>query len=121
MKSVGDLQRALGTGESEILELFQAASEEVYPWKKRQVQTDSTEALIGTGNDTIDRILGGGFPLGSVTEVVGERLVTSKDNWTGYLLRYCISSSGKTQLCLQLCLSVQKPGVDGGEHPIYLC
>ncbi|KAI8145094.1 P-loop containing nucleoside triphosphate hydrolase protein [Fennellomyces sp. T-0311] len=95
MKSVGDLQRTLGIGESEILELFQAASNEVYPWKKRQMQANLTTTMIGTGDDTIDRILGGGVPLGSVTEVVGE------------------SSSGKTQLCLQLCLSVQEPSVGG--------
>ncbi|KAI9276950.1 P-loop containing nucleoside triphosphate hydrolase protein [Phascolomyces articulosus] len=103
IKTVGELQRLLNTGEAEILELFQAAATEVYPWKAQQQSISYHEAFaVATGNEVIDRILGGGFPFGSITEVVGE------------------SSSGKTQLCLQLCLSVQSPDISCQGAAVYL-
>ncbi|KAG6547162.1 hypothetical protein Mapa_011414 [Marchantia paleacea] len=49
-----------------------------------------------TGCRDLDSFLRGGFPCGSVTELVGE------------------SASAKTQLCLQLSLAVQLPASEGG-------
>lgn len=52
---------------------------------------------IPTFSRNLDNILGtGGIQLGSFTELLG------------------LSGSGKTQLCLQLCASVQIPTVLGG-------
>ncbi|KAL3678776.1 hypothetical protein R1sor_021732 [Riccia sorocarpa] len=51
---------------------------------------------VTTGCPHLDSFLRGGFPCGSVTELVGE------------------SASGKTQLCLQLSIAVQLPAADGG-------
>nr|XP_018906544.1 PREDICTED: DNA repair protein XRCC3-like [Bemisia tabaci]XP_018906545.1 PREDICTED: DNA repair protein XRCC3-like [Bemisia tabaci] len=51
---------------------------------------------LSTGCDQIDLILNGGIPLQGITELSGE------------------SSCGKTQLCLQLCLTVQYPTSVGG-------
>ncbi|KAE8747554.1 hypothetical protein FOCC_FOCC005715 [Frankliniella occidentalis] len=60
---------------------------------------------VSTGCHVIDKVLGGGFPVRGITELSGE------------------SSCGKTQLCLQLCLSVQYPisqgGLDAGA--VYIC
>lgn len=49
-----------------------------------------------TGDIAIDDILGGGITTGGITEVFGE------------------SSTGKSQLLMQLCLSVQLPKSEGG-------
>ncbi|KAG2227544.1 hypothetical protein INT45_002229 [Circinella minor] len=104
IKTVGELQKLLNTNEAAILELFQAAAMELYPWKTKRQSINNTNSAetVPVDNEVIDRILGGGFPLGSVTEVVGE------------------SSSGKTQLCLQLCLSVQKPDIPCSGGAVYI-
>jgi DNA repair protein RadA len=61
-------------------------------WEKRK-----NLARITTGSKALDNILGGGgIETGSVTELYG----TFK--------------SGKTQLCHQLCVNIQKPKADGG-------
>lgn len=44
----------------------------------------------------LDRLMRGGLPLRGITELAGE------------------SAAGKTQFCLQLCLSVQYPRENGG-------
>ena len=49
-----------------------------------------------TGCPELDLLLGGGVPVGSVTELVGE------------------ATAGKTQLCLQLLLTAQRPVETGG-------
>lgn len=51
---------------------------------------------LSTGCPVLDQLLRGGLPVGGVTELSGE------------------SGAGKTQLALQLCLSVQYPVVHGG-------
>lgn len=51
---------------------------------------------LSTGCHVLDHALGGGFPVRGITELAGE------------------SGCGKTQLCLQLCLSVQYPLLQGG-------
>lgn len=51
---------------------------------------------LSTGCNLLDEVLGGGFPLRGISEIAGE------------------SGCGKSQLCLQLCLSVQYPKSIGG-------
>ena len=51
---------------------------------------------LSTGCNLLDQVLGGGLPLRGITEIAGE------------------SGCGKSQLCLQLCLSVQYPKSLGG-------
>ncbi|KAM4853633.1 DNA repair protein XRCC3 isoform 1-T2 [Thomomys bottae] len=57
------------------------------------------------GCPVLDRLLGGGLPLGGITELAG------------------CSSAGKTQLALQLCLAVQFPQQYGGLEAgaVYIC
>ncbi|KAI8393431.1 P-loop containing nucleoside triphosphate hydrolase protein [Radiomyces spectabilis] len=94
-RSVADLQKVLNINESKAHELLNAASADVFPWSARQqtaLDLSTVEGQFLTTNDpSLDKVLGGGIHIGTVTEVVGE------------------SSSGKTQLCLQLCLTAQKP------------
>ncbi|XP_072895857.1 DNA repair protein XRCC3 isoform X2 [Hemitrygon akajei] len=60
---------------------------------------------LSMGCPVLDLLLGGGIPLMGITEIVGE------------------SSSGKTQICMQLCLSVQFPCNYGGQESgaVYIC
>lgn len=51
---------------------------------------------LSVGCPVLDELLRGGLPVGGVTELSGE------------------SGAGKTQLALQLCLSVQYPAQHGG-------
>ena len=53
-------------------------------------------ARLSSGCDVLDAVLRGGFPCGSLSEVVGE------------------ASCGKTQICLQLLLAAQLPARLGG-------
>ncbi|KAG0742707.1 hypothetical protein G6F57_010478 [Rhizopus arrhizus] len=100
-RSASDLQRLLQLDPSSVESVLDAASIEAYDWRLReQVGNElvgiESQAMLTTGDEIFDDILKGGIPLGTITEVVGE------------------SSSGKTQLGLQLCLSVQKPVLEGG-------
>ena len=103
-RSTTDLQSVIRNA-SNVNEIVDAAAKEVYPWRSRikTAQSLPTES-VSTGDATMDRILGGcGIPLGSLTEIVGE------------------SASGKTQLALQLCLSVQDPNqLHGGKYSLML-
>ncbi|XP_072346150.1 DNA repair protein XRCC3 isoform X1 [Scyliorhinus torazame] len=60
---------------------------------------------LSMGCPVLDLLLGGGIPLMGITEIVGE------------------SSAGKTQICMQLCLSVQFPRSYGGQEAgaVYIC
>ncbi|XP_063217932.1 DNA repair protein XRCC3-like isoform X1 [Bacillus rossius redtenbacheri] len=60
---------------------------------------------LSVGCPRLDRFLGGGVATRGVTELAGE------------------SGSGKTQLCLQMCLSVQRPREAGGlaAGAVYIC
>nr|XP_033808133.1 DNA repair protein XRCC3 isoform X1 [Geotrypetes seraphini]XP_033808134.1 DNA repair protein XRCC3 isoform X1 [Geotrypetes seraphini] len=60
---------------------------------------------LSLGCPILDSFLRGGIPLVGITELAGE------------------SSAGKTQICLQLCLSVQYPGTHGGLEAgaVYIC
>ncbi len=55
-----------------------------------------TLSYISTGSKRLNRLLGGGIPAGTVTEIYGP------------------SGSGKTQLCHQLAVNVQLPRSEGG-------
>ncbi|CAG8829850.1 3173_t:CDS:2, partial [Gigaspora margarita] len=73
----------------------------LYPPKTAlQLLNDAAHCMLSTGDTEIDKILGGGILSRGITEIVGE------------------SGTGKTQLCLQFCLTVQFPkelgGLDGG-------
>ncbi|CEG64973.1 hypothetical protein RMATCC62417_01859 [Rhizopus microsporus] len=100
-RSASELQHVLHIDQASIESILDTASAEAYDWRLREkagrelidIQSNTT---LTTGDDTMDKLLGGGIPLGTITEIVGE------------------SSSGKTQLGLQLCLSVQKPALEGG-------
>lgn len=59
-------------------------------------ECDTEKKLLLTFNEGLDNILGGGLPLGCVTELAGQ------------------SGSGKTQLCLQFCANVLFPESIGG-------
>nr|CAD7424350.1 unnamed protein product [Timema monikensis] len=52
--------------------------------------------LLSVGCPKLDEFLGGGVAMRGITELAGE------------------SGSGKTQLCLQMCLTVQYPEINGG-------
>ncbi|RIB27645.1 hypothetical protein C2G38_2061412 [Gigaspora rosea] len=64
----------------------------LYPPKTAlQLLKDAAHCMLSTGDTEIDKILGGGILSRGITEIVGE------------------SGTGKTQLCLQFCLTVQFP------------
>ncbi|KAJ2958642.1 hypothetical protein NQZ79_g5833 [Umbelopsis isabellina] len=101
-RSEYELANSLKCSEERIQNLKTEAASSVYPWKKKYKcasdlfeLTDKPEH-IGLGDVTLDRVLGGGILTRSITEVVGQ------------------SSSGKTQLLLQLLLRVQLPTTVGG-------
>lgn len=59
--------------------------------------------VISTLDDRLDAALGGGIPVGAITEITGE------------------SGAGKTQALLALCLAVQLPPPRGlGRHALYI-
>ncbi|RIA91256.1 Rad51-domain-containing protein [Glomus cerebriforme] len=72
---------------------------------KDEMLNSGEQCMLTTGDAVIDKILGGGIMSRGITEIVGE------------------SAAGKTQLCLQLCLTVQLPtelgGLEGGA--VYIC
>jgi DNA repair protein RAD57 len=69
-----------------------------------------------TGDEILDDALNGGIRTGMVWEVVGERYVYQVASRRVHitLTTRCSSSAGKTQLALQLSLSVQLPRELGG-------
>ncbi|KTW26631.1 hypothetical protein T552_02640 [Pneumocystis carinii B80] len=86
----------------EIEELIDKIIQECIP-KKKEYKNIEIE-FITTGDKAIDGILSGGIPLGHVLEVAGE------------------SGTGKSQFCMQLCLTVQLPRELGGleKNAIYI-
>lgn len=62
----------------------------------QEQKQDAEVTHITTGCQELDEVLGGGIPVRGITEVAGE------------------SSSGKTQLALQLALHTQLPSHLGG-------
>ncbi|KAG0668759.1 hypothetical protein C6P45_004360 [Maudiozyma exigua] len=64
--------------------------------KIQPIEKSNNPTVFTSGDMEIDNLLKGGIHTGSITEVFGE------------------SSTGKSQLLMQLCLSVQLPKVKGG-------
>ncbi|KAI7906735.1 P-loop containing nucleoside triphosphate hydrolase protein [Cokeromyces recurvatus] len=99
-KSSSDLQRQLRVNDAQAQDILKAASKDAYDWRMREktghelIQHDFHS--LTTGDVMIDKVLNGGVSPGEITEIVGE------------------SSSGKTQLALQLCITAQKPISEGG-------
>ncbi|RHZ64620.1 hypothetical protein Glove_321g32 [Diversispora epigaea] len=101
--SEGDLIKKLKLTEKEVSQLINSTVQEIiktrtisYPPKTVLRLLNEDENFLSTGDKQIDRILGGGILSKGITEIVGE------------------SSVGKTQLSLQLCLTVQLPKKMGG-------
>ena len=74
-KSVADLRHLLRIAPDQAEEILAAASKQAYHWQTRERTGNSLEAtaVLTTGNDMIDKVLNHGIPLGTLTEVVGER------------------------------------------------
>lgn len=77
-RSASDLQRLLQLDPSSVESVLDAASIEAYDWRLReQVGNEligiESQTMLTTGDEIFDDILKGGIPLGTITEVVGER------------------------------------------------
>ncbi|XP_042358827.1 DNA repair protein XRCC3 [Plectropomus leopardus] len=108
-----DLQRLTGLSHSDVQQLLTAAATAC----RRHPPTSAlllhrgdcrwfkSGLRLSVGCPVLDELLRGGLPVGGITELSGE------------------SGAGKTQLALQLCLSVQYPtqyrGLDSGA--VYIC
>ncbi|KAG2181755.1 hypothetical protein INT44_008570, partial [Umbelopsis vinacea] len=101
-RSEQELATVIKVSETVAQSLKREASARIYPWKKKHVhvcdllETSSTPDCITLGDATLDHVVGGGVFTKAITEVVGQ------------------SSSGKTQLLMQLLLTVQLPRSLGG-------
>lgn len=97
--SIGDLQRLAQLTADEAAQAVRAASQvcAVPPQtalalaKCRSTWNDAAITVLSTACPVLDDFLHGGLPTGGLVEVCGE------------------SSAGKTQMCLQLCMSAQMP------------
>ncbi|XP_043962594.1 DNA repair protein XRCC3 isoform X2 [Gambusia affinis] len=108
-----DLQKMTGLSRPDVQELLHAAATACrthQPITALQLQRGECRRLesglrLGTGCPVLDQLLRGGLPVGGVVELAGE------------------SGAGKTQLGLQLCLSVQYPVEHGGlsAGALYVC
>jgi hypothetical protein len=92
-----ELIRTTRMSKSDIDITLQCVSNTFYPFSRRQtsvwqmaeIERDSI-TIFSTGCPIIDQTLGGGIRLGQITELYGE------------------SGCGKTQLCIQMSLEVQR-------------
>ncbi|XP_054617646.1 DNA repair protein XRCC3 isoform X2 [Dunckerocampus dactyliophorus] len=108
-----DLQRLTSLSASDVQQLLTSASlacrrQGPLPalvLHQREGHTLESGFRLSTGCPLLDRLLRGGLPVGGVTELAGE------------------SGVGKTQLALQLCLSVQYPIQHGGLNSgaVFVC
>ncbi|XP_075968275.1 DNA repair protein XRCC3 isoform X1 [Anarhichas minor] len=104
-----DLQRLTSLSGSDVQQLLTAAATACRrhpPITALELHHRSESGLrLGVGCPVLDQLLRGGLPVGVITELSGE------------------SGAGKTQLALQICLSVQYPtqygGLDSGA--VYIC
>ncbi|TPX34997.1 hypothetical protein SmJEL517_g02517 [Synchytrium microbalum] len=97
--SPADLEKKLGIKDWEARELLKNCAEIIYPpcrvMRGSQVRASSSKKCT-SGDDKLDTLLNGGFPVGVVTEIFGE------------------AATGKTTLALQLCITAQLPEEEGG-------
>ncbi|XP_060037142.1 DNA repair protein XRCC3 isoform X5 [Erinaceus europaeus] len=99
-----DLQRLTGLSDPDIRHLLRAAASQLRGSSgftalqlfQQRERFPAQHRRLSLGCPVLDAVLGGGLPLEGVTELAG------------------ISSAGKTQLALQLCLAVQFPLRHGG-------
>ncbi|XP_036942838.1 DNA repair protein XRCC3 isoform X2 [Acanthopagrus latus] len=108
-----DLQRLTGLSCSDIQQLITAAATACRPHPpvpalllhRGECRRLESGLRLSVGCPVLDELLRGGLPVGGVTELSGE------------------SGAGKTQLALQLCLSVQYPTQHGGLNSgaVYIC
>uniref|UniRef100_A0A3Q2V0Y4 DNA repair protein n=1 Tax=Haplochromis burtoni TaxID=8153 RepID=A0A3Q2V0Y4_HAPBU len=106
--SAPDLQRLTGLSNSDVQQLITAAAAVCRrhpPITAQQLQHGVSGAQLRLGCPVLDRLLRGGLPVGGITELAGE------------------SGTGKTQVGLQLSLSVQYPAEHGGlgAGALYVC
>ncbi len=97
--TVKDIQAQLGMDEKLAESAIQAAQIKlgIRPISASQfLQMEKNRGKITTGSNELDSILGGGIWTQEITELAGA------------------FSSGKTQLCFQLCVNVQLPKERGG-------
>lgn len=113
-----DLKRITKLSKEELAELLHEASLPLYPTTpitalqmiksnddKKALPAPAPSLRLGTGCTVLDKFLGGGLLTRQLTEISGE------------------AGSGKTQLCLQLCLQAQLSLRNGGlaGTAIYIC
>uniref|UniRef100_A0A671VW09 DNA repair protein n=1 Tax=Sparus aurata TaxID=8175 RepID=A0A671VW09_SPAAU len=108
-----DLQRLTGLSRSDVQQLITAAATACRPHPpvpalllhRGECRRLESGLRLSVGCPVLDELLRGGLPVGGVTELSGE------------------SGAGKTQLALQLCLSVQYPTQHGGLNSgaVYIC
>uniref|UniRef100_A0A3P9P7M0 DNA repair protein n=1 Tax=Poecilia reticulata TaxID=8081 RepID=A0A3P9P7M0_POERE len=111
VSSEPDLQKMTGLSRPDVQELLHAAASACRTRQPITLQLQRGECRrlesglrLGTGCPVLDQLLRGGLPAGGVTELAGA------------------SGAGKTQLGLQLCLSVQYPVEHGGlSAALYIC
>eukprot|EP00057_Strongylocentrotus_purpuratus_P033203 XP_790563.2 PREDICTED: DNA repair protein XRCC3 [Strongylocentrotus purpuratus] len=112
--SPADLGRCTKLSSRDVSIILKAVSEEVYKIKnitaltlfKQSHQEDRKEPThLTTGCPILDEFLHGGILVKGITEIAGQ------------------SAAGKTQLCLQLCLTAQLPVQQGGlsNGVVYIC
>ena len=105
--SVPELVRITKLSEVEVELLKKAVSQRVTGHHKITSAHDLfiRSGKLSLGCEILDRHLKGGIRSGAITEIYGE------------------SASGKTQICLQLCLTVQLPYNLGGRESaaVYIC
>ncbi|XP_074472476.1 DNA repair protein XRCC3 [Sebastes fasciatus] len=108
-----DLQRHTGLSRSDVQQLLTAAATicrrhppiPALQLHREECRRFESGPRLSVGCPVLDELLRGGLPVGGITELSGE------------------SGAGKTQLALQLCLSVQYPtqyrGLNSGA--VYIC
>ncbi|XP_037099957.1 DNA repair protein XRCC3 [Syngnathus acus] len=101
-----DLQRLTSLSASDVRRLLTAAALLCRPRRPLPVLVaDESGHRLSLGCPVLDGLLRGGLPVGAITELSGQ------------------SGVGKTQLALQLCLSVQYPVCHGGldSGAVFVC
>nr|XP_020481644.1 DNA repair protein XRCC3-like isoform X1 [Labrus bergylta]XP_020514613.1 DNA repair protein XRCC3-like isoform X1 [Labrus bergylta] len=106
--SCGQDLHTLGLSRSDVQQLLRAAANACRrhrPITALLLHDDPSSLRLSVGCAVLDELLRGGLPVGGVTELSGE------------------SGAGKTQLALQLCLSVQYPVQQGGldSGAVFIC
>ena len=95
--SPAELSRLLGVNEETAGRLIREALAELgEAVRLSEALAPAQPAYVTTGVPSLDRLLGGGLRRGMLVEIAGE------------------PGSGKTQLCHQLCVTVQLPPEEGG-------